>query len=80
MTVLYQIEIADSTIADVQIISDQQVILSDGVYHVTERFRLVTTFMKGKKLLRIVTNRFDVSPNKVADMYPAHWHVEFFLI
>lgn len=76
--VLDQIEVANPKTTDGQIISDQQVILGGGVNHVTERFRLVTVLTKGKKLLRIVTNRFDVSPNEIADMYQARWHVELF--
>ena len=57
--------------ADEQVISDQQVILGGGVGYVTEGFRPVTLLTKGKKILRIVTNRFDVSANELADRYQA---------
>lgn len=78
ITVLDQIEVRKPNTRDGRIISDQQVILGGGVNHVTERFRLVTILTKGQKLLRIVTNRFDVSPNEVADMYQARWQIELF--
>lgn len=78
ITVLSQIEVATPQTNDGTIISDQQVILGGGTNHVTERFRLVTVLTKGQKLLRLVTNRFDVSPNKVADMYQARWQIELF--
>lgn len=61
-----------------KIISDQQVLLGGGVGYMTERFRLVTILTKGQKLLRIVTNRFDVSAEEVADMYQARWQIELF--
>ena len=35
-------------------------------------------FDQGPKLLLIITNRFDVSPNEVADMYQARWQIELF--
>lgn len=78
ITVLDQFEVRNPSTRDGKIISDQQVILGGGVNHVTERFRLVTVLTKGQKLLRIVTNRFDVSPNEVADMYQARWQIELF--
>ncbi|WP_312541930.1 IS4 family transposase [Enterococcus sp.] len=78
ITILDQIEVADTTTRDGTIISDQQVILGGGVNHVTERFRLVTVLTKGQKILRMVTNHFDVSPNEVADMYQARWQIELF--
>lgn len=53
--------------------------LAGGVNHITERFRLVTVLIKGRKLLRLVTNRFDVSPNEVMDMYQAYWQNRTFL-
>lgn len=67
ITVLEQIEVAKPKTCDGKIISDQQVIFGDG-NHGTERFRLVTALTKGQKLLRIVTKRFDISPNEVADI------------
>lgn len=78
LTVLEQIEVKHPEISEGRVISDQQVILGGGVNHVTERFRLVTILTKGQKLLRIVTNRFDLPPNKIADIYQARWHVELF--
>lgn len=78
ITVLDQIEVDKREMIDGTIISDQQVILGGGVNHVTERFRLVTILTKGQKRLRIVTNRFDVTPNEVADMYQARWQIELF--
>lgn len=57
---------------------DQQVTLGGGVGYVTDRFLLVTLVTKGEKLFRIVTNRFDVSANEVADMYQARWSIELF--
>lgn len=78
ITVLEQIELTNRKTTDGQIISDQHVILGGGNNHVTERFRLVTVLTKGQRLLRIVTNRFDVSPNEIADMYQARWQIELF--
>ncbi|MGM0109844.1 IS4 family transposase [Enterococcus sp. DIV0187] len=78
ITVLDQLEVANQKTADGQIISDQQVILGGGINYSTERFRLVTILTKGQRLLRLVTNRFDVSPNEIADMYQARWHIELF--
>lgn len=52
-------------------------ILGGGVGYVTERFRLVTLVTNGQNL-RLVTNRFDVSANEVADMYQARWQIELF--
>lgn len=78
VTVLDQFEVVNPKTRDGQLISDQQVILGGGVNHVTERFRLVTVLTTGQKLLRLVTNRFDVSPNEVADMYQARWFIELF--
>lgn len=77
ITVLDQIEVTNTKTNDGQVISDQQVILG-GINYRTERFRLVTILTRGEKLLRLVTNRFDVSPNKIADMYQARWHIELF--
>ncbi|MGX7164835.1 IS4 family transposase [Enterococcus massiliensis] len=78
ITILDQIDVTKPETTDGKIISDQHVILGGGVNHVTERFRLVTVLTNGQKLLRIVTNRFDVTPNEVADMYQARWHIELF--
>ncbi|MGM0110210.1 transposase [Enterococcus sp. DIV0187] len=78
ITVLDQLEVTNQKTADGQIISDQQVILGGGINYSTERFRLVTILTKGQRLLRLVTNRFDVSPNEVADMYQARWQIELF--
>ena len=78
ITVLSQIETGHVENTDGQVISDQQVILGDKGNHITERFRLVTVLTKGKKLLRIVTNRFDASSNEIAAMYQARWHIELF--
>lgn len=78
VTVLDQFEVSETKTTDGHILSDQQVLLGGGMNHVTERFRLVTVLTKGEKLLQIVTNRFDVSPNEVADMYQARWHIELF--
>lgn len=78
ITVLEQMELVNRKTTDGQIISDQHVILGSGNNHITERFRLVTVLTKGQRLLRIVTNRFDVSPNEVADMYQARWQIELF--
>ena len=78
ITVLDQFEIKLHETTDGQIISDQHVILGGGVNHVTERLRLVTVLTKGQKRLRIVTNRFDATPNEVTDMYQARWHIELF--
>ncbi|MGM0125660.1 transposase [Enterococcus sp. AZ194] len=78
ITVLEQIELVNPKTTDGQLISDQHVILGGGNNHVTERFRLVTVLTKGQRLLRIVTNRFDISPNEVADMYQARWQIELF--
>lgn len=78
ITVLEQIELTKRKTPDGQIISDQHVILGGGNNHVTERFRLVTVLTKGQRLLRIVTNRYDVSPTEIADMYQARWQIELF--
>lgn len=78
VTVLDQISIDQTQTADGQIISDQQVILGGGVGYVTERFRLVTLLTKGQKILRLATNRFDVSASEVADMYQSRWQIELF--
>ncbi len=78
VTVLEDVAVVDRKTTDGEILSDQQVILGSGGKHVTERFRLVTLRTNKQKLLRIVTNRFDVSPNEVANMYQARWHVELF--
>lgn len=78
ITVLEQIEVAEPKITDGQVISDQHVILGGRNTHVTERFRLVTVLTKGQRILRLVTNRFDISPNEVANMYQARWQIELF--
>lgn len=61
---------------DGTIISDQQVILGGGADYATGRFKFVTILTKGKKILRIITNRFYVSANEVADIYQARWKIE----
>ena len=78
ITVLDQFSVEQPETVDGQIISDQQVTLGGGVSYVTERFRLVTLLTKGKRVLQIVTNRFDVSASEVADMYQARWQIELF--
>lgn len=78
ITVLDQMPVDSPEMSDGKIISDQQVLLGGGVGYVTERFRLVTILTKGQKLLRIVTNRFDVSAKKIVDMYQARWQIELF--
>ena len=52
--------------------------LGGGTGYATGCFRLVTILTKGQKILRIVTNRFDVSVNEVADMNQARWQMELF--
>lgn len=78
ITVLDQFPVDNPKMSNGKIISDQQVLLGGGVGYMTERFRLVTILTKGQKLLRIVTNRFDVSAEEVADMYQARWQIELF--
>lgn len=78
VSVLDQIEIDDYKTTDGQVISDQQVTLGGGKTSLTSRFRLVTILTKGQKLLRLVTNRMDVSPQEIADMYQARWQIELF--
>lgn len=75
ISVLDQIEIRDYQTRDGQLVSDQHVTLGDGK---TARFRLVTLVTKGKRILRLLTNRFDVSPQEIADMYQARWQIELF--
>ena len=52
--------------------------LGGGTGYATGRFRLVTFLTKGQRILRIVSNPFDVSANEVADMYQARWQIELF--
>lgn len=75
VTVLDHIEISDYQTHDGQLVSDQHVTLGEGK---TSRFRLVTLVTKGKRVLRLLTNRFDVSPQEIADMYQARWQIELF--
>ncbi|WP_438781695.1 transposase [Enterococcus sp. DIV0187] len=75
ITFLDQIEHAHVRTTDGQVISDQQVILGGSMNYHTERFRLVTILTKGKKFLRLITTRFDITPNEVADMYQACWQI-----
>lgn len=78
ITVLEQIELTKRKTTDGQIISNQYVILGGGNNHVTQRFRLMTILTKGQRLLRIVSNCFDVSATEVADMYQARWQIKLF--
>ncbi len=78
VSVLDQFEVREPKMKDCRIISDQHVTLGGGKNYATSRFRLVTILTKGQKLLRIVTNRFDVSAQEVAEMYQARWQIELF--
>lgn len=78
VSVLDQIEISDRVQEKYHLISDQQVSLGAGKSYASSRFRLVTIETKGRKLLRLVTNRFDITAQEVADMYQARWQIELF--
>nr|WP_245249239.1 IS4 family transposase [Vagococcus allomyrinae] len=78
VSVLDQMEIDDYQTTDGQVISDQHVALGGGKNYLTSRFRLVTILTKGQKLLRLVTNRIDVSVQEIANTYQARWQIELF--
>lgn len=78
ISVLDQIEIEGAKQENYRIISDQQVSLGKGKTYATSRFRLVTIVTKEQKQLRLMTNRFDVSPQEIVDMYQARWQIELF--
>lgn len=78
VSVLNQIEVEGAKQGNYRIISDQQVSLGKGKTYATSRFRLVTIVTKEQKQLRLITNRFDVSPQEIADMYQARWQIELF--
>lgn len=78
VSILDHIEITDYHTRDGMIISDQHLSLGGGKTYASSRFRLVTIVTKGQKILRLVTNRFDLTPQEIADIYQARWQIELF--
>lgn len=60
------------------VISDQEIILGSKLTRVKNKLRRITVIdSKGKELV-ILTNRFDLTSEEVADIYKSRWEVELF--
>lgn len=60
------------------ILSDQMIHLGTPQRRTENVFRLIKVADTKGNILRIITNRFDFSPEKVSDIYKSRWTIELF--
>src|SRR5699024_4521880 len=60
------------------VLSDQMIYLGTPQSRTENVFRLIKVVDTKGKILRIITNRFDLSPEKVSDIYKSRWAIELF--
>lgn len=60
------------------IFRDQMVVLGGKNGHLTDPYRLVEVKDTQENMLRIITNRFDLSAEEISQMYRSRWQVELF--
>lgn len=62
-----------------KILRDVNVILDKGKKRKTHVLRIIETIdNKGNNLVRIITNRFDLSTEEIGDLYRIRWQIETF--
>ncbi|MEC0147739.1 IS4 family transposase, partial [Paenibacillus alginolyticus] len=60
------------------ILRDVKVILGKGKKRMTHVLRMIETTDDKGKLVRIITNRFDLSADEIGDLYRSRWEIETF--
>lgn len=60
------------------VLSDQMIYLGTPQSRTENVFRLIKVVDTKGNILRIITNRFDLSPEKVSDIYKSRWAIELF--
>ena len=60
------------------ILQDQMVVLGGKNGYLTEPYRLVEVTDTQENMLRIITNRFDLSAEEISQMYRSRWQIELF--
>lgn len=60
------------------ILSDQMIYLGTPQRRTENVFRLIKVADTKGNILRIITNRFDLSPEKISDIYKSRWAIELF--
>lgn len=64
--------------ADSTVLSDQMVLIGSAQNRAENYFRLLRVIdSKGNELL-LITNRFDLEPDEISDMYKSRWEIELF--
>lgn len=61
-----------------QVIADQRVQLGKVETYQTKEYRLVTYLDDKGNIYKFITNRFDLSPEKIAEVYKNRWQIELF--
>lgn len=74
-TAQMEIEFDTSDFPNVE--SDQKVIMGKNK-KAKHTFRLVTIRRKGRSDLRLITNRYDLTPDEIGEMYRSRWQIELF--
>ena len=60
------------------ILQDRMVVLGGKNGYLTEPYRLVEVTDTQENMLRIITNRFDLSAEEISQMYRSRWQIELF--
>lgn len=61
-----------------QVITDQRVQLGKPETYQTKEYRLVTYLDDKGNIYKFITNRFDLPPEKIAEIYKNRWQIELF--
>lgn len=61
-----------------QVIADQRVQLGKPETYQTKEYRLVTYLDNKGNIYKFITNRFDLPPEKIAEIYKNRWQIELF--
>ena len=61
-----------------QVIADQRVQLGKVETYQTKEYRLVTYLDDKGNIYKFITNRFDLPPEKIAEIYKNRWQIELF--
>lgn len=60
------------------ILSDSMVVIGTPQKRTENVFRLIETFDSDGNRIRIITNRFDLDPEELGDIYRSRWAIELF--
>jgi len=71
---VYDFKIPD----DSAVLSDQMVLIGTTQNRAENYFRLLKVIDSRGNLLQLITNRFDLEPDEISDMYKSRWTIELF--